>query len=74
MDQTVKDVVIEKYGSINNFLANKTKEFNGQLPIAREHIYKLINHDVPNPGIKSLNILADLVGIEREKIYREYSE
>jgi len=70
----IKDEIVEKYGSINNFLAQKVKEFNGELPIAREHIYKLINHEVPNPGIKSLNILADLVGIPREKVYKEYSE
>ena len=74
VNETVKDVVIRKYGSVNNFLAIKAKEFNGELPIAREHIYKLINHEVPNPGIKSLNILADMIGIPREQVYKEYSE
>jgi len=74
MEKTVKDVIIEKYGSINNFIASKAKEFGGELPLSREYIYKLIGREIANPGIKSLNILADMVGIPREQIYKEYSE
>lgn len=70
----LKDVIVEKYGSVNNFVSVKLKEFNGELPISREHIYKTINHEIVNPGIKSLNILADLVGVSREEVYKEYSD
>ena len=74
MDKTVKDVIIERYGSINGFITAKVKEFGGELPVSREYIYKLIGHEVANPGIKSLNVLADMVGVPREQLYKEYSE
>ena len=74
MDNLIKDVIIEKYGSINNFIAVKTKEFDGELPISREAIYKIIGHMVDNPGIKSLNILADMIGIPREQVYKEFEK
>lgn len=70
----VKDVIVEKYGSINSFLEIKTEEFRGKLPKSRPYLYKLINHKVKNPGIKTLNILADMVKMPREIIYKEYSE
>ena len=74
MEKTLKDVIIEKHGSVNNFIVKKAKEYGGELPISREYIYKVINHEVVNPGIKSLNILADMVGVPREQVYNEYSE
>lgn len=74
MEKTVKDVVVEKYGSINNFIAVKIKEYNGELPLSREYIYKLINHEIPNPGIKSLTFIAELVELPKEKVYKEYTE
>ena len=73
MDQNVKDQIVEKYGSVNAFLDAKTKELQGVLPLSRPYLYKLINHEIVNPGIKTLNILADMLGIEREKVYNEYS-
>ena len=45
--KTVRDVVVEKYGSINTFLDVKTKEFSGELPISRPYLYKLINLLIP---------------------------
>lgn len=72
MEKTVKDIIIEKYGTINNFVALKLQEFNGKLPCSREYIYRLINHGVDNPGIMSLNKLAELTGIDKEIIYEEY--
>lgn len=71
--KTVRDVVVEKYGSINTFLDVKTKEFSGELPISRPYLYKLINHEITNPGIKTLNTLADMVDLPREHVYKEYS-
>lgn len=72
--KTVKEIIAEKYKSVNNFLDTKKKEYGGELPLTREHLYRLINHETANPGIKSLTILADLVGIPREQVYKEYSE
>ena len=72
--KSVKEVITEKYTSVNKFLDVKTKEFSGMLPLSRPYLYKLINHEVDNPGIKSLNSLADMVGVERTNVYKEYSE
>lgn len=72
--KTVKDVVIEQYGSINNFIDKKTIEFKGELPMSRQHLYQLIAHNIENPGIKTLNALADMLGIDRISVYKEYSE
>lgn len=72
--KSVRDVVVERYGSVNAFLDVKTKEFQGELPISRPYLYKLINHEIVNPGIKTLNILADMVDLPREHVYKEYSK
>ena len=74
MDKKVKDIIVEKHGSINAFLDKQIKDFKGKLPRSRPYLYKLINHKIVNPGIKTLNILADMVGIERHNVYKEYSE
>lgn len=71
---TVKDIVVEKYGSINNFIDKMTVELKGELPMSRQHLYQLIAHNVENPGIKTLNALADMLEIDRELVYKEYSE
>ena len=55
--KTLKQLIIEEFGSVNNFINEKLKEYSGELPLKREHIYKLLNHEIPNPGIKSLNQL-----------------
>lgn len=70
----VKEIIIERYGSINAFLDTKTKELKGELPFARAHFYKLIDHEIENPGIKTLNALADMLDVPREDVYKEYSE
>ena len=72
MEQTLKEIVIEKFGSVNKFIAVKNQEFNNELPISREAIYKIITHETNNPGIKSLTIIADMVGIPRDQVYNEY--
>lgn len=72
--KTLKQLITEEYGSINNFINEKLKEYNGELPLKREHIYKLLNHEIPNPGIKSLNQLAEIVKVDREFVYKEFSE
>lgn len=72
--KTVKEEIVEKYGSIGKFLDEKLDECKGKLPITRQHLYRIINHKTNNPGIKSLNALSKLTGIPKEKIYKEYSE
>jgi len=74
MEKSLKEIVIEKFGSVNAFIATKTKEFNNELPISREAIYKIVTHETNNPGIKSLTIIADMVGIPRDQVYKEYLE
>ena len=72
--KTVKDVVIEKYGSVNNFIDKKTIDLKGELPMSRQHLYQLIAHNIENPGIKTLNALADMLEIDRQLVYEEYSK
>jgi len=71
---SVKDVVIEKYGSVNNFIDKKTIDLKGELPMSRQHLYQLIAHNIENPGIKTLNALADMLEIDRQLVYEEYSK
>jgi hypothetical protein len=73
-NKTVKETVIENFGSINAFLDAKTKEYYGVSPVSRAYLYKLINHQIPNPGIKTLNILSIMVKMPKNKIYKEYSK
>lgn len=74
MPKTLKELIEERFGSINNFIALKLKEYGGQLPLTREYIYKIINHEVANPGIKSLVYVADMAGVPREDVYKEFTE
>ena len=71
--KTVKEIVIERYGSINNFIDKKLVELKGELPMSRQHLYQLIDHKIKNPGIQTLNMLSDMLGIKRENVYKEYS-
>lgn len=71
--KTAKEWIEQEYGSINGFITAKQKEFMGELPMERTQIYKLLNHETVNPGIKTLNILADMAGLDRQSVYEEYS-
>lgn len=69
MEQTIKDIVVEKYGSINNFVEeNYTK-----LKTSRTHVYKLLNGESANPTVETLVELATLLEIPEEVVFREYS-
>lgn len=69
MQQTIKDIVIERYGSINNFIdKNYTK-----LKTSRTHMYKLLNGENVNPTVETLVELATLLEIPEEVVFREYS-
>lgn len=70
----VKDIIIKEYGSINAFLDAMTLKNHGKLPRSRAYLYKLINHQINNPGIKTLNQLSSLTGVKKSNIYAEYSE
>lgn len=72
---TIREIAIDKYGSINSFLDKKLEDRKGKkLPISRQYFYKLFAHKVDNPGIKSLNAIADLLEIPREIVYKEFSK
>lgn len=73
-NKSVRETIIENFGSINAFLDAKTREYYGALPISRAYLYRLINHEISNPGIKTLNIFSIMVKIPRNKIYKEYSD
>ena len=64
----IKDYIINKYGSINNFV-DKNYE---KLPMSRTHFYKLINHETSNPGIQTLKKLADILELPEEVVYNDY--
>ena len=66
---SIKDIVIEKYGSINNFIdKNYTK-----LKTSRTHMYKLLNGENVNPTVETLVELATLLDLPEEVVFREYS-
>lgn len=67
--QSIKDIVIERYGSINNFIdKNYTK-----LKTSRTHMYKLLQGDNVNPTVETLVELATLLELPEEVVFREYS-
>lgn len=69
MQQSIKEIVVKKYGSINNFVEkNYTK-----LKISRTHMYKLLNGEDVNPTVETLVELATLLDIPEEVVFREYS-
>ena len=69
MQQSIKDIVIERYGSINNFIdKNYTK-----LKTSRTHMYKLINGENVNPTVETLVELSTLLDLPEEVVFREYS-
>ncbi len=70
--KTVKEIVVEQYGSIGNFLDSKLIKTKAK-PSSRAYYYKLINHQVNNPGIKSLVTLAKMLGVKKEYVFEEYS-
>jgi transcriptional regulator with XRE-family HTH domain len=66
---SIKDIVIERYGSINNFIdKNYTK-----LKTSRTHMYKLLNGENVNPTVETLVELAGLLELPEEVVFREYS-
>ena len=69
-----EQIVIKEYGSINKFLDEATIKLKGRLPLSRAYLYKLIKHLIPNPGIKTLNVLASLTNQSKEDLYKEYGD
>lgn len=72
--KTAKERIEQAYGSVNGFIMAKLKEYQGVLPMERTQIYKLLNHETVNPGIKTLAILADMAGLDRAEVFEEYAE
>jgi DNA-binding phage protein len=67
--QTIKEIVIERYGSINNFIEkNYTK-----MKTSRTHMYKLLNEENVNPTVETLVELATLLELPEEVVFRAYS-
>lgn len=67
--KSIKDIVIEKYGSINNFVEKNYL----RLQTSRTHIYKLLNGEDVNPTVNTLIKLADLLDISVGEVFNEYS-
>ena len=67
--QTIKDIVVERYGPINNFI---DKNYT-QLKTSRTHMYKLLNGENVNPTVETLIELATLLDLPEEVVFREYS-
>ena len=67
--KSIKEIVIERYGSINNFIdKNYTK-----LKTSRTHMYKLLNGENVNPTVETLVELSTLLELPEEVVFREYS-
>ena len=68
MEYLIQKTIIEKYGSINNFVDAHYNE----LPIGRTHIYMLVNYKIENPGVLTLEKLAKLIGLPKEDVINDY--
>ena len=65
----IKEIVLQKYGSINNFIEQNYH----QMKTSRTHMYKLLNGENVNPTVETLVELAALLELPEEVVFREYS-
>lgn len=64
----IKETIIKKYGSTNKFVDAHYKESG----ISRTHLYQLVNYNINNPGVKTLERLATLLELPKEDVINDY--
>lgn len=68
MSNIIEETIKIKFGTINNFV---DKNYD-KLPCSRTHIYSLLNFEIKNPGIQTLNALAALLELSKEVVIDAY--
>lgn len=64
----IEETIKSKFGTINNFV---DKNYD-KLPCSRTHIYSLLNFEIKNPGIQTLDALASLLELPTEVVINAY--
>jgi transcriptional regulator with XRE-family HTH domain len=65
----LKEIIEEKYGSINNFVHKNYTE----LGMSRTYIYKLLSGEECNPSLEIMIQLSKITSVPLEDIINEYS-
>jgi transcriptional regulator with XRE-family HTH domain len=68
MSNVIEETIKTKFGTINSFV---DKNYS-KLPMSRTHIYKLLNFEIQNPGIQTLEALAKLLELPTEEVINDY--
>jgi transcriptional regulator with XRE-family HTH domain len=64
----LKEVIEEKYGSINKFVDQSYLSVG----LSRTRLYNLIKLDSINPTIRTIIKLSEVTGIPEEELFNEY--
>ncbi len=67
MKPTIKDIIIERYGSIDNFMVESN------IDLGRAYLFRLLNNEEVNPTILAIMKLAKALGMDPKDIASEYS-
>lgn len=68
----LKDIIEKEYGSINKCYDHLFLKANGEMPISRNHFYKLVMHQTINPGVATLKSLSEMLNVPFEAVLQEY--
>ena len=65
----IEQTIIKKFGSINNFF-EATKEHG----MSRTHTYKIIKYQVENPGVNTLEKIANILDLPFFEVVKDYMD
>ena len=65
----IEKTIMEKYGSINNFFEATKSE-----GMSRTHTYKIIKYQVENPGVNTLEKIANILDIPFFTVVKNYMD
>lgn len=68
MGELIKETIIKNYKTVNNFIDEHYNELN----MSRTHIYQLVNYNIKNPGVQTLEKLATLLKLPKEDVINDY--
>ena len=68
MEELIRNTILKNYKTINNFIDTHYTDLN----MSRTHIYQLVNYNIKNPGVQTLEKLAVLLKLPKEDVINDY--
>ena len=68
MGELIRNTILKNYKTINNFIDTHYTDLN----MSRTHIYQLVNYNIKNPGVQTLEKLAVLLKLPKEDVINDY--